>query len=72
MLYNVWMKINSSNAKFIQEGRYAKSFINGSLFHLQYSTCDPPTIMQSIFMVNINLCVRFVGRRGPSNGKVGT
>ncbi len=62
------MKINSSNVKFIQEVRYAKSFINGSLFHLQYSS-DPPTIMQNIFMVNINLCVRFVGRRGPKQWK---
>ncbi len=50
---------------------YAKNFISSSLFHLQYSS-DVPTIMQNIFMVNINLCVRFVARRSLHDGKVGT
>lgn len=71
MLYNVLMKINSFNVEFIQEVKYAKSFINSLLFHLQYSS-DLPTIIQSIFMVNIDLCVRFVVWKSLRNGKVGT
>lgn len=41
------------------------------MFHLQYSS-DLVAIMQSVFMVNINLRVRFVAQRSPHNGKVGT
>jgi hypothetical protein len=55
MLYDVLMKINSSNIKFIQEFKYAKSFIISLLFHLQYSN-DLLAIMQSVFMVSIDLC----------------
>lgn len=53
------MKINSANVEFIQEVKYAKSFINSSLFPFQYSS-DLPTIIQSVFMVSIDLCVKFV------------
>jgi hypothetical protein len=42
------------------------SMVHCFIFNIQVN------IMQNIFMVNINLCVRFVGQRGPCNGKVGT